>query len=492
MDTAFEKQSYMDHALIWSGGIGGEENAECVVPDSMPDLGVIVDADAVVSLRSKELVNGRLNVQADIAVKILYQPEGESTLRNLSLSMSSALTAPATAEDDCVARVHLRVRSVEGKVVNSRKAAVRVELAGMGYCYRKQKLELICGISACDCAVETLQERQSGYRISDVREKTFVVTDDLALPAGISDVDSILTQRVALQLDETDIAGDKLVFRGRAIAFLLLRQEERVYPCSYETAFSQIMEISGENTPTPEVSLMLTGAYFDLPDHSGGKIGLELHLLAQVVCRSETEFVYLADAYSNQRRLDCDYSENALCASERLFSLSHSTGCTAELPHGVSEVLYVKGSVGSANIAGEGVEISIHLRAVYRCEDGSFAGVSRRVQETLPLDAEDGEVVQILSASITGTGSSLTAGGLELRAGVSIRLQAQKLFTLRHLSALSVAEEPLPDSPSLTLLHCGGENELWSLAKAHRSTRAAILDANGGRCDGLLLIPKCR
>ena len=80
METAFEKQAYMDHRLIWSGSIGGEENAECVVPDSMPDLGAIVDTDATLSLRSKELSGGRLSVTADISAKILYQPEGENVL----------------------------------------------------------------------------------------------------------------------------------------------------------------------------------------------------------------------------------------------------------------------------------------------------------------------------------------------------------------------------------------------------------------------------
>ncbi len=492
MDTAFEKQSYMDHKLIWSGGIGGEENAECVVPDSMPDLGVIVDADAVVSLRSKELVNGRLNVQADIAVKILYQPEGENTLRSLSVGISSALTVPACGESECIARVLLRVRSVDGKVINSRKAAVRVELAGMGYCYQKQKMELISGITACDCSTETLSGHQTGYLISDVREKTFVMTDDLALPAGLSDVDAILTQRVTLQTDETDIAGDKLVFRGRACVFLLLQQGESVYPCNYETAFSQIMEVSGEAESSPEVSLMLTGAYFDLPDHSGGKVGMELHLLAQIVCRSRTEFSYLADAYSNQRQLSCEFSESSLCVSQRLFSLTHGSVCTAEIPHGTSDILYVKGNISSVSMAAEGVEISVNLRAVYRCGDGSYGSVSRRVQETIALEPGEGEIMQPLHASVSGTGSSLSAGSVELRAGLSIQMQAQRLSTLRHLSAISVAETPLPDAPSLTLLQCRGDDQLWQLAKTHRSTRAAILDANAGRTEGLLLIPKCR
>ena len=151
MDTAFEKQSYMDHRLIWSGSIGGEENAECVVPDSMPDLGVIVDTDAILSLRSKDLSGGRLSVAADISVKILYQPEGQSVLRSLSVSMSSSLTAAVTAEDDCIPLVRLRVRTAEAKLLNSRKASVRIELAGMGYCYQKRKLELVSGVSACAC-----------------------------------------------------------------------------------------------------------------------------------------------------------------------------------------------------------------------------------------------------------------------------------------------------------------------------------------------------
>lgn len=492
MDTAFEKQSYMDHALIWSGSIGGEENAECVVPDSLPDLGSIVDADATVSLRSKELGGGRLNVQADIVVKLVYQPEGENTLRNLSVTIGSVLTAPATAEDDCIAHVLLRVRSVEGKVVNSRKAALRVELAGSACCYQKQRLEPAGGIAQCDCRVETLIAEQSACIVSDVREKTFVLTDDLALPTGLDEVECILTQRVAPEIEEVEFAGNKMIFRGRARTFLLLRGESGIYPCHYESAFSQIMELEADSEPSPEITLTLTGAYFDLPDHSGGKIALELHLLAQVVCRGRVEFSYLADAYSNQRALKTVFSDTPLCASQRLFSLRPELGCVAECPREAADIVYAKAVVSSANLTAEGAELSVNLRAVYRCSDGSYGFVSRRVQETVAVEAEEGEVLRIVRVAARSATASVASGGIELHASLELFLQAQRLSTLHHITDIAVEEQPLAEMPSLTLLYSDGEDELWRLAKTHRSTRAAILEANGGRAEGLLLIPKCR
>lgn len=492
MDTAFEKQSYMDHRLIWSGSIGGEENAECVVPDSMPDLGVIVDTDAILSLRSKDLSGGRLSVAADISVKILYQPEGQSVLRSLSVSMSSSLTAAVTAEDDCIPLVRLRVRTAEAKLLNSRKASVRIELAGMGYCYQKRKLELVSGVSACACAVETLAESSTACLISDVREKTFVLTDDFTLPAGLDDVEAILTQRVTLTTDDMEFADDKLVFRGRACSFLLLRQEENVYPCSYESSFSQIMEISGDVEPAPEITLALTGAYFDMPDHSGGKIGMELHLLAQVVCRKKAELCYVADAYSNQRVLKTEFSETALCCRQRDAVVRHSISCTAKAPREIGDILFARGSVSSAVMGEDGIDLSVNLRAVYRRSDGGYGCISRRVQETVAVESGEGESLCISGAAVTNVFSAVSAGGIDLRASVELHLQAQCLSTLRHLSGLEAEDDRLPDAPSVTLLRCAGEDELWQLAKTHRSTRAAILEANGGRSEGLLLIPKCR
>ncbi len=492
MDTAFEKQAYMDHRLIWSGSIGGEENAECVVPDSMPDLGVIVDSDAILSLRSKELSGGRLSITADISVKILYQPEGQNVLRSLSVSMSASLTAAVTAEDDCIPLVRLRVRSTEAKLLNSRKAAVRVELAGMGYCYQKRRLELVSGVTACDCAVETLSGSSTACLVSDVREKTFVLTDDHALPAGLDEVDAILTQRVTLAADDMEFAADKLVFRGRACVFLLLQQGESVYPCSYESSFSQIMEIDGDTEPAPDITLALTGAYFDLPDRSGGKLGMELHLLAQVVCRKKVELCYVADAYSNQRMLKTDFSETALCCRQRDTLLRHSISCTADAPREISDILFAKGSVSSAVIVESGVELSVNLRAVYRRSDGGYGCVSRRVQETVAVESGAEECLIITGAAVTNVFSAVSAGGIDLRASVELRLQAQCLGSLRHLTGLEAEEERLPDAPSLTLLYAGGEDELWQLAKTHRSTRAAILEANAGRSEGLILIPKCR
>lgn len=492
MDTAFEKQSYMDHRLIWSGAIGGEENAECVVPDSLPDLGVIVDVEAILSLRSKELGGGRLTVQADIAVKLLYQPEGGTTLRSLSVSMNSSLTAPVTAEDDCMALVRLRVRSVEGKIVNSRKAAVRVELSGMGYCYCKQRLELIGGVTARDGSVETLCAKHTACLVSDVREKTFVLTDDFPLPAALDEVDGILSQWVTLRTDETEFAGDKLVFRGRAFCFLLLQREERMYPCSFETAFSQIMEIDGDAECAPEIYLALTGAYFDLPDHSGGKLGLELHLLAQVISRRQVELCYIADAYSNRQRIEPVFGQCDLCSDHRQQLLRHTMSCTVEAPREVGEILFAKGRVSSAAVCEEGIELSMNFRAVYRRSDGGYGCVNRRVQEIVPVQKKADETILPSGAFVENVFSTAGANGIELRAAIEVVLRMQRSTALSHLTGLTVEDEALPDTPSLTLLRCGGAEELWSLAKAHRSTCAAIREANDGRCEGLLLIPKCR
>ena len=53
----------------------GEESAETIIPDSIPDVSEVLSASGMAFLRGRELSEGRAAVAAGISASILVQPE---------------------------------------------------------------------------------------------------------------------------------------------------------------------------------------------------------------------------------------------------------------------------------------------------------------------------------------------------------------------------------------------------------------------------------
>ena len=99
MDTAFKKDIYEHLAPVWSGSFSRDFTAETIVPDAMPDVASVVDADGVITLRSKETEAGAVTLAASVSVWVMYVPEGGGPLQSLNMTLPAELRADAPGAD---------------------------------------------------------------------------------------------------------------------------------------------------------------------------------------------------------------------------------------------------------------------------------------------------------------------------------------------------------------------------------------------------------
>lgn len=501
MDTALKKDIYEQLSLAWSGTAGREVTSECVVPDTMPDVGAVVDAEGVLTLRSKETEAGAVQLAASLSVSVLYMPEAGGVMRSLEITLPAdiRMEAPAVEPDDrTVAR--LRVRAIDARALNSRKVSLRADVEAEARCYRRDSVEIASGLAEGGEAVHLLTKTANVYTVSDVREKTFVVTDEYQLPAGCGGVEAILSQRVEAVVEDVKYVSGKAVFRGRARAGLLFSAPEgRIFSGRYETEFSQIMELeAGADEAVPEVSVFLTGVYFDLPERTAesGRVAAELHLAAQAVCRQRGEVAYIADLYSNRTALAPEMAELPVLSEVRPITMRQTVTGRAEPFSGDGEVLSLSASVGGVTVEGNTVKTSVSIRLISRQADGRCALSRCRLSAEftateLPADTE--------LAAVTVTAADVycapASGGADVRATLQMDAFAMGRGVIRCVSAVTEdaeAWEREKNTPSVTLIRAGAEAELWALARRYHSTVEAIEAANEGRREGLLLIPKAR
>lgn len=498
MEVALKTEKYNRFEPVWHEITGGEFASDCVVPDTMPDIRDLLNAEGTLLLRSKVTEAGSVTLSASVQGMVVYFPENEAMPRCLSVTVPVEIRMDAPQiQEECRTVCRMRIRSLDAKMVNSRKISVRADVAAEIWCYGENVLELPCGLEQDEVCAHILKGTTSVVQVSDVREKAFVITDQYSLPGGLSSVGEILSQRTEVHTEDVKFVSGKVVFRGHVSTELLLAGSEagQLFPVRYETEFSQIMEadVTGEDA-VPEVMLQLTGVYFDLPGHdnSSEKIGAEIHMAAQCVCRKKQEVAYMEDLYSNKNHLVSECG-GILCDREvQPVSMRQTVTGRAEFA-GEGEVACTSASVSGITTEGETVKTSVTVRLVIRQSNGQYASARCRLGAEFTTDLPAETELQNITVRVTDVFCSASAGAADVRVVLQMdgwRVTRRVLMCVQNVS-VDESGESRGNEPSITLVRA--ENmDLWSLAKQYRSSPEAIEAANEGNISGLLLIPKSR
>ena len=500
MDTALRKDIYDQLVPVWSGCFSRDFTAESIVPDAMPDMASVVDADSVITLRSKETETGCLTLGASVSVSVLYTPENGGPLQSLAVVIPVEMRTDAPGADgDCRTVARLRVRALDARMVNSRKLSVRVDVDCEACVYQRKCVELPSGLAEENKCVHVLTRTAPMVTVADVREKTFVITDGYQLPTGSAGVERILSQRVDAAVEDVKFVPGKVIFRGKVRSGLIFAcRDGQIFAGRYETEFSQIMEVEPqEGDVTPEVALMFTGAYFDLPERQDedGRVAAELHLAAQATCRVTGEASYIADLYSNRTCLEPCREQIPLSCAVKSLSMRQSVTGSAELMGAAGDVLCLSATVGTTAVEGNTVKANLNVRAILRQEDGGYTCVRCRLAAEFTTDISPDAELQGICVTAADVFCAPAGASLDVRA--TLQMEATAVTKTAIAAVTAVEEDPdawaaMPPAPSITLVRVEPGADMWALARKYRSTVEAIAAANAGKETGLLLIPKAR
>ena len=129
MEIKLNKASVSYYSKVLDIEFSKEETAENIVPDTLPDVAEIVDADGMAILRGKDTSEGRINVNGMVFGYILYRAE-DGQLRRMPVQLPfSAYWDNTSITQSCRSLVKLSVSSFEGRIINSRKLLLRADVA---------------------------------------------------------------------------------------------------------------------------------------------------------------------------------------------------------------------------------------------------------------------------------------------------------------------------------------------------------------------------
>ena len=511
MDIYLSKEKITHVKSVLNTSIASEETMEMIVPDALPDILRIVDADATVFLRSKSTDPGRVTVMGVAAATVIYSGEDESGIYKMELEIPfSAAASEGEILASSKVTANVTVSSADASMINPRKIIVRINLITNVSCYNDSELSVASGMDEDnDAEIELMTDISEIDTTTGVKEKTFVISDELNVPNSNPPISEIMKYKVNLVPEDTKVVGSKLILRGNAYVSLLYKTtENELSRLEFNTEFSQIMELDdagGECGNT--FILMLTNAYFDAEPSAhnpeGRNIIMEVHAVAQCILSEKKRLSYISDMYSTKYMLEQTTEDYSFDGSSSLTAGTVVHG-VLETPSNVSHVIGINVHAGEVTMMPQdsvmAMQCKLTVNALYVADDGQVMSVSNEYEALSSAEADAN--VQVVATASCGKDiyGVATSGGIELRIPVDFNMMLLSSIQIRTLSGLSFDEtDPIDNSkaPSLVVYRAGQGDTLWNLAKNNRSTARLILEANGldhedNFAGQLLIIPKKR
>ncbi len=501
MDTVLQNKTIACYQTVFTSTVTTEETGETVVPDKMPDIGMIAHTGASVLLRSKEAGEGKVTLEGEVQVCVLYLPDGAAGIRALHLKLPCVANFEnETITRDCLPEGKIRVSSVEARMLNPRKIQVKAEIVAEVVCYEKGQTVYCVGIEDAAQSPVHLQVSQGAFStVAAVGERTFVVTDEYPLP-GAADGGEVLWGTAQFRVEDVKTIANKLILKGTVLSDVLYTaQDGSLESVHFATSFSQIMETESEDISTnARLSLMPTGMYYELGAGDGGtKLTMELHAVCQAAVLGQHEIRYVSDGFSNRWACEVEHQPMSVIAHSRSSTLRETVREPLPCRAKVAEVRFALCSAGRTTVTEEGVSLRTDVTVWVVYENGVEDCVSKRIDLQFPYDGGEKAFPIVEETRCTDIYAIAAGNNLELRMTGELDIRMEHTEILETVSSIRLDEErPCEsDRPSITVVRAGGT--LWEIARKYGSTEELIRQINGVEEDSVpagsvLLVPRER
>lgn len=477
-----------------------EETLETVIPDSMPDADRILGCWGVPVIRSKEWRSGGMALNGGVEARVLYLPPEDETpqLMEAYLPFSIKWEQPLGEEEGRM-RHDCRIRSMDARIINSRKILVRANLTARGEAFQETQ-EISYALREKPQDLEVLEEDYPLLLPVEMTEKTFLMDEDLDLPGTCPSVSRLV--RVSMQPEMTDqkVMGGKAVFKGIMLLHILyLSPESKLCTWDFDVPFSQYAELNQMYDEEEELQTALLLSALDVAaEEDPHRLRLRASVLAQCMVVARRNMRLLRDAYSLRRPITPQTVE--LGAQSRLdHQFIRRQG---EFSANVGNVSVIDAAMylefPRTQRIGERakVEAPFTVHMLYTDENGKLQ--SHIGNGTVECETKLAEGCRLEADAAPDGRLQWSAGGgsCTLRGGITVTADSFVQNQIPAICGMGLGEEqpPNPERPSVIVRMPGQDGSLWELAKSCGSTVNAIRDANRLETDSLqpnrmLLIP---
>lgn len=459
-----------------------ELTQEVRLSDGMPDIGRVLASWGQVILRSKEWQGDQVAVSGGIMVWILYAPEDGTQPRCVDTWVPFQLKweVDGSMREGAI-RVSPLLRFVDSRGVSARKMMVRAGIAALGEALSPMDAEVYEPAELPD----DIQILRNTYPIrlpKEAGEKTFLLDEDLQLPAGVAEPERLLSYTITPQIQEKRVAGDKVILRGIGNLHVIYRcPEGRIHTANLEVPISQYAQLEDTYGTDGQVDLMMGVTSLELDQNENSQLRLKCGLVAQYLISDRYLAALTEDAYSPHRdvALQMETLELPTVLEQRSDAVSVQQllpGITGE----AADVTFLPDFPRQTRTADKVMlDLPGQFQVLYYGPDGSLQGTTVRWEGSMQMPADPDSQMNFTVQPQPNVQASPGAEEMNLTAQYRLQMNTTARQGMPMVAGLEIGQlrENAPARPSLILCRPDGES-LWNMAKRCGSTVAEIQRAN--------------
>lgn len=491
MELSFQSHPYRFLHRVMQEVRFQEETAEIIVPDSYPDIGSIADSCAEAILRGKDCRDGGVTVAGGVRAVVLYMPEDLSYPRNLETYMPFTVKFehPALSAQTQVL-CNIRVRSVDARMINSRKAMVRVNL-GCELIAFEDTTDLCYKLDSKDPCLQTKESVYTTIVPLETGEKSFSINDTVELPTGRPVISRVYTFQCHADLSDEKLVGNKAVFKGQLrYKLIYLSEDEKLCVLEQSIPFSQYCELQSDyDEETVSTQFVITGYDLDVSQINEQGLPVSVNILAQCVISGTQTVTLIEDAYSTGGILRPQWKEQKLegYLDRQNITQTIRHRLTGDMQEVVDANIYWDFAEVSRNEDKASVKIPALIRVLGYDENGSLCSMTAKAEAVYETALSDGAACFASAVPVGEVTFAPETNGVEVRGAVKITVQCSSREKINCLCGGETEElESDGKRPALIVRMVEKETPLWDLAKNYGTTVENIQSANSLDSDVLL------
>lgn len=484
MELIFQEQRQEYFQRILKDTAAQEQTADVVIPDSVPDAQRVVDAFGTVLLRTASCGGEGGEIAGVVRAGVLFVDE-KGTVRlvetQIPFSFRRELT---TREASCDLRCACRLKSMDARLLNSRKILVRAGLVCSMELYAP-RVRTVYDLPAPAPNLQLLRRELPMQLPLALGQRSFSIHEELEVPEDRAAICRALKTTCHAQVVEQRMVGNKAVFKGELALRLLYEDGEgKLETCAWTVPFSQYGEMERElDEGTLETTLTLTALEAE-PDSQleSRRLLLSAELLAQCLVTGEQMVRYIEDAFCTDGTLTPTWEEWQMEAQldRQTFRETAEASTETEAASVVDVQAYPEAPVLWREEGQTVVELPVNCNILYYDAEGELQGRSLRPVVRLTTEGAGQttcEVAQILTGEALCTADRRS---LSLRLPVETVVRTTVEQPLRAICAAQVTPEEgtVEGRPGVILRRVEGEESIWEIAKGLKTPVAGILKAN--------------
>ncbi len=461
---------------------------DMIVPDSKPDILSTLNTSGMVSIYKKEVQNGRVRIDGNINVYIMYLADNaEDKVRglNTSLDFSESFVLPECT-GDMRADLETCIKNIECKVLNGRKINIKVTLDTRIKVFVVDETEVICDLNNSD--IQVLKPTHKINSLIGAGETKAYIKETINIDTK-DNLAEILKCNLRIINKDVKNSYNKVLTKAEVelkIAYLTEENQIRVVTCELPVVGFIDMPNITENSMC-DVHYQVKNIIVKPNSVEEHSIYVEIEMGICAECYEEKEISLVEDMYSTCSNLKFNKRVVTTVSNkmrkEQLLNVNSKINMPEIIGNELIDVDIIpnitKITKNNSKIMCEGEM----LLTVLYSEEGQMSINSKNT--TLPfemtLDSIDNaeKMDAVPNVEIQSSNCKIDGGAINCNVDLKFDVGLQENRDLNIIDEILETELEDPQDYSVIIYIVKKGDTLWQIAKRFRSTVDDIVRVNG-------------